>query len=315
MMRLSMFFLTTMLIVTCSASGAQKFSVLESDKVSFDGKKMVFTDGVHLETGQGKISANKAEIAMDGPSKFTEARLAGAVKIHYGDRFTASSDSANISSEGMIILQRDASADYTGFGTLTTDKELTLKINLGKRGELEYVKCSGETILRRDDNENHPNRYIRCNGEVFLDNEKRQLHLVSEAGQQLYFQENQAKIYADTALLEYEVGKDGKFSPTHIALEGNVRLANREGMLLQYVLADRVDMLPQSQEMHFKAFEKKRVLFYDKVNNLQTSAPELRMKRDKVTQKDSFQGVGDVRFNFNEQEFEQLRKRFLPDEK
>jgi len=57
------------------------------------------------------------------------------------------------------------------------------------------------------------------------------------------------------------------------------------------------------------------VLFYDKINNLQVSAPEIKMQRDKQTKKQQFQGIGDVRFHFVEKEYQQLRKRFLLEKK
>jgi hypothetical protein len=57
-----------------------------------------------------------------------------------------------------------------------------------------------------------------------------------------------------------------------------------------------------------------RVLFFDKVNNVQMSAPSLKVRHDSSTQKDSIQGLGDVRFTFIEKELEQLKEHFRLEE-
>jgi hypothetical protein len=77
---------------------------------------------------------------------------------------------------------------------------------------------------------------------------------------------------------------------------------------LEYALADVVEYSPQTKEVQLSALNKGRVLFFDKVNNLQISAPALKIKRDAVTQKDSIQGVGDVRFNFVKHELDKMKK-------
>lgn len=118
--------------------------------------------------------------------------------------------------------------------------------------------------------------------------------------------------YADSVEVAFV---EGKFVPDIVTLVGNVRLINREGSLMQYILADKVVLTCSTYEMHFFATGKYRVLFYDKANNLQMSATELIMKRDKTTKKESMQGIGDVRFRFIGQEFDQIRKRFLLDKK
>jgi len=65
-----------------------------------------------------------------------------------------------------------------------------------------------------------------------------------------------------------------------------------------------------SQEMILKANRNARVLFYDKVNNIQVSADTLKVNRDPHTNKESIKGTGDVRFTFVQQELDQLREQF-----
>lgn len=96
-----------------------------------------------------------------------------------------------------------------------------------------------------------------------------------------------------------------------INLNGNVRLLNKVGALPQYALADHLIYDNNTRQIHLVGTKAKRVLLYDKINDLQVSAPEIKIYRDQMTHKEQFRGVGDVRFQFAEKEFDQIRKRFL----
>ena len=80
------------------------------------------------------------------------------------------------------------------------------------------------------------------------------------------------------------------------------------------MIADKVEYTPQTNEAVFTSHNNlKRVLFYDKANDMEVSATTLKIKRDEATKKETVKGIGDVRFSFVENEFEQLRKRFVID--
>jgi hypothetical protein len=139
-------------------------------------------------------------------------------------------------------------------------------------------------------------------------------------GRQIYFEDPMGKIHADAVQIDYEHG-DQEISPTKIVLSGHVQLLNSfsshsedKNSILQYAIADTVQYFPQTKEMILSATDRKRVLFYDKINNLQVSAPELKIKRDSKVKKDTIQGIGDVRFTFVGHEFEQLCERFCLDD-
>jgi len=136
---------------------------------------------------------------------------------------------------------------------------------------------------------------------------------------QICFQDSRGEIFADKVLLKYDY-PDRKLVPAQLILAGNVKIFNRlpsaesdESIVRQYVLADRVDFYPRTKEMRLKASKNKRVLLYDKENNLEVSAPSLKIIRDRATKKESIQGFGDVRFSLVESEFEQLRRKFSLD--
>ena len=80
--------------------------------------------------------------------------------------------------------------------------------------------------------------------------------------------------------------------------------------LHQYAIADIVEYVPKTMEMSFFSSNNRRVLFFDKVNNIQVSAPALKIKRDAATKKDTIKGMGDVRFSFAENEARTAQKTF-----
>lgn len=77
--------------------------------------------------------------------------------------------------------------------------------------------------------------------------------------------------------------------------------------LQQYAMADHVEYDTKTHMMTLNANKGRRVLFYDQLNHLQVSAPGLKIKRDPKTNKDTIQGVGDVRFTFIKYELEQIK--------
>ena len=62
------------------------------------------------------------------------------------------------------------------------------------------------------------------------------------------------------------------------------------------------------------ANEEQRVLFYDRLNKVQVSAPAVNIRRDGTTGKEAVQGMGDVRFTFADEERSALLENFDLDE-
>jgi len=119
------------------------------------------------------------------------------------------------------------------------------------------------------------------------------------------------EIYADRAQVDYQE-IEGKLEATKVTLFDNVRLVNmgsEEKPAFQYALADEVYYFPQEQVTVLESKQSK-VLFYDKLRDMQLSARTVRAHRDPVTHKESVQGVGDVRFVFGPEELEKIKQRF-----
>lgn len=296
---------------------ANSFSILESEHVHFDEDLMVFEGPLVLESEQGKIQAKKATLKVTntkGKFQFHHAILENDVTIAVGDQFTVRCKNA-IYKDDQLTLYKDIEVDFDERGVLRVSDELQLKRN--SAGVIDTVRCIGTCEYRCEDEEKDIDLMLFCHGEIFLDNQSGNIYLKGEnngEGRQLYLRDHLGKIFSDQAIVNY-VFENGSFSLKTISLNENVRLLNRSGSISQYALADHMTYEHESQQMHFKSDERKRVLFYDKINNLQVSAPEIKMQRDKQTKKEHFQGIGDVRFHFAEKEYQQLRNCFLLEKK
>lgn len=206
-------------------------------------------------------------------------------------------------------------ADRAFFQRLPSDKNaLTVGLLTLSMDEDSTVPCQ-LTTLKGD-------QRIRCPGSLTMDNEKQEIILQSRPGgdeeepNQVSIEDLHGEMHADRITIAYEWDQKN-FSPNKIVLEGRVRLLNQfigrkeaSGAMRHYALADRVDYFPKKQEMVLKCTDGSRVLLFDKVNNVQMSAPSLTILRDAASGKETIRGLGDVRFSFVEKEIEQLNQFF-----
>ena len=223
-----------------------------------------------------------------------------------------------------LTLKEHVEISQKGIGKLQTENEVhVIQESINGHKQLSSIESVSDTALIFIDEDKDLSHTLNCYGQLVIDHKKWQAHLDSPrdaAGvvlknKQVTFQDSRGEIFADRLDIIYELRNHAVF-PEKIILNGNVQVFNHLSpsneettSVLQYGLADCVEYFPEKQEMLFKA-ESGRVLFYDKINNIQVSAPGLKISRNKNTKKPSIEGVGDVRFSFVEQEFEQLRKRF-----
>lgn len=253
------------------------------------------------------IDTIKRQIHFSNP----KGTLSATQESNSPDRLDFSSDTLEWDdSKGIMILREHVALQQKSFGRLTTDNELRLIQDKDKK-ELKEIESNGKTCLKRN------NQELICYGQLHVDHVNLFVTMDSplsengsiEEGKQVFLDDPQGQIYADRVTLKY--GLNGKVVvPEKIILEGHVRMSNSRSEKEQYALADRVDYFLETEEMIFKADEGKRVLFYDHANELQVSAPGLKITRDKTTHKETIKGIGDVRFSFVEKEFEQLREKF-----
>ena len=133
-----------------------------------------------------------------------------------------------------------------------------------------------------------------------------------QGNSQVTYSDSIGAVYADRAQVDYQE-IDGSLHVTKVTLFDNIRLINlgtAENPAYQYALAEVVFYYPQEQLMILEG-NRHHVLFFDKIRDLQLSAPSVRAQRDPVTHKESIQGVGAVRFLFGPEELERIKQRFF----
>ncbi len=227
--------------------------------------------------------------------------------------------------EDLLILHNQVEINYNDLGTLINPYEIRVSRQMieGYK-QVSQIESLGESVFSYQDEKKHENHVLSTYSKFTLDLLHQLAHLESPRDAnnnvlenlQVHFNDATGEIFADEAFIIYkEVNK--KMRPVKLLLKGNVWLLNRTsidkddpGKILQFAMADRVEYDLEAKEILCMADFSKRVLFFDKSNNLQVSAPSVKAKRDLHTQKESIQGMGDVRFSFIEKEFDQLKKRF-----
>lgn len=193
----------------------------------------------------------------------------------------------------------------------------------GKR-TLRLLQCPEDTQMMYDDPEQKTAGKMDCPGPLVINHEAQTITLEGLSAldaegkrkNQVYIQSLMGDLYADRAEISYR-WVDRKIIVETMMLEGNVQLIHRFvgpkqelGAVLHIALADKLECFPQKHDMIFTSDKGKRVLFFDKANNIQMSAPSLKVRHDPLTKKETIQGVGDVRFTFIEKEMEELKHHF-----
>jgi len=224
-----------------------------------------------------------------------------------------------------LTLRENVVIHQNGLGTLVSDKDV--KINQetvdGKK-QLNTILSSGKTVIRYMEQDKEIAHILTCHGQVCVDNKQLKTTMDSPSAMsgkilrenQVSFQDPMGDIFADKLIIDY-INTDNNLKPVKITLEGNVHILNRcsvdaenKSDFIQYAIADSVEYTPQAKEITLKANPNSRVLFLDKVNNLQVSAPALKIRRDETTKKESIQGIGNVRFTFVKKEIEMMSSEF-----
>jgi len=227
--------------------------------------------------------------------------------------------------QSILTLRDHVTIIQNGLGTLTTDDQIQLfQQQINDTKQLRAIESTGKTILVYESSDKKLSHTLTCYGKALVDHEHYKTVMDSPRddqgnvieGKQVFLHDDMGDIYADRVTIYYNIS-DQNFITSKIVLEGHVYILNRGAVdpektkaFLEYAIADTVEYAPQANEIYMSAAGKKRVLFFDRVNNLQVSAPALKIRRDQTTNKDSIQGMGDVRFSFMKREIEEIEKHF-----
>ncbi|HRD54990.1 MAG TPA: LptA/OstA family protein [Parachlamydiaceae bacterium] len=272
------------------------------------------------------LDTAKQNLQFSAPSGFLsiDSKENRKEKIHF------ESDSLNWDNkQNVLTFSGNVAIRQKDYGDLQGSQQVKLHYTEdAKKKKIKQIESLGETILAHIDEDKKLVHTLTAYGKVLVDHVHLKTIIESPRdekgdvieGMQIYFNDILGEIYADSAVLDYQE-KEGTVSIEKLLLEGNVRILNRSSVnpeeseaFLQYALADFVEFFPSSQEMLMSADKtvslNQRVLFYDKANSLQVSAPAVKVRRDAITKRESIQGIGDVRFSLDGQELEKLRSHF-----
>lgn len=221
--------------------------------------------------------------------------------------------------ENRLVLYTDVQVSHPSLGHLQNPDVIHIFRGDGKReGDFEKIISEGKTVLTRDDTQTQRYYTLTCDGRVEMDHNTGIMTFRADdpLASPVHLKDDFGEIFADKAEIIYTPLQGKIKTPEKVILTGNVKIVNKSGAqadsstILHMALADKVELTPQSNEIVFYSKRKNRVLFYDKGNDLQISAPKLKVRRDKRTKKESFEGAGDVRFSFQDREIALLREKF-----
>lgn len=178
---------------------------------------------------------------------------------------------------------------------------------------LKEIRCAGPSVLSHVDLAKKKSYRIVTPGEIVVDNDAKITTLNRSEESQVHYTDLFGEIFADRVTILYEQGDKG-LRIKNILMEGKVFMAHSLPSEIErsYAYADRAEYFPETFEM---VLEGDRVLVFDKINQVEVSAPRIRVRRDQATKKETIQGEGDVRFTLDEKEFQALKNRFKLEEK
>lgn len=214
----------------------------------------------------------------------------------------------------------DVEADELLWQNETLTLTGNVKIRLESKGTLT---TEGPVMIHRDKNKEwdsaeieNESTFIRADGEksftliaskgVKADLKNRRIVFESIPGKPVHMLDDLGEAFGDKLTLVYLNKELDK-----VILEGDVYLSHvlNSEVERSYAKGDRLIYEPKTYETILES-DHGRVFIFDRVNQLEVSAPRIRMKRDPVTRKETVRGEGDVRFHLLDKEFKELKDRF-----
>lgn len=282
-----------------------------------DGTCEVFHgEGDHIEARLIRIDTDEESLFFDQPvgQVYFEEKVGMLDRIEFRADALFWDDRAQ-----QLSLQHNVGLTDIGIGTLYAEREVSVSIvGTDNLHQIERLRTQGPTHLVLEGESPGELRELYCFDGVDIDNKQFLVHMHSPtkngavvAGKQLRYRDKVGEIQADTATIYYQL-VNSDLEVDRIVIEGNVYIVNHASFdpadptpVLQYAIADKVEYFAQDQVMMLSS-QGRRVLFFDKLNNIQVSAPAIRMSRDRLTGKEAVKGLGDVRLRLIGQEMDRL---------
>lgn len=286
---------------------ADLFTRVKADRVFYKNEYMQLKGNVSIEMNKGAVTADQAEISLDK----TEGFLKNNVEIAFNDGSKLNCQSARFEKDSgkvycTVFTEDDAVSFIHADGFKMTSFEMVASFDSfdSNAQKIASIFLKGNVHIVKDGN------WKVAADNALYDHLKKTISIGSDENVKdscVYFRDNRGKIYAKRALINVKSNCCNLYQ--------DVKMINREGPLEQYALADQVLILKNKREARFFSDKTGRVLFYDKVNRLQMSAPKLLIRNGASSDQNEVKGYGNVRFHFNDQEYDRLRQYFLSEDK
>ncbi|MBS0604988.1 MAG: hypothetical protein JSS60_08155 [Verrucomicrobia bacterium] len=219
--------------------------------------------------------------------------------------------------KNLLTLKGNIAIDEAALGTLHAQDELQITHTVVKgKHVLKGIQAQGPTSLNYKDAHNGSHKLISY-GSVHLDRDKLRATIDSPEkdgavplDKQLFYQEEEIAIYADSASLEYSIAGDA-LQPSLLTLKGNIRLFSHDPLKPpRFGTADRLTYSLTTRTLILSANPGKKVLFWDETQGMHLSAPEVHITYDSETKQQNVKGVGTVQFSFTPEEQNKLQQLF-----
>lgn len=254
-----------------------------------------------VEGSQIDLFLDKKEICFQKPKGQIFPPASNEKALYFsGDLMSWKEDSG--------ILRLNSNIKMT-FETARLKNSDEVRLILKDKRTLQTIESVGPTTLSCDGGIT-----LFCMGKTEVDMEKRQVTLnATSKTNQVQYTDPTGNLKADEMILYYSQ-EEGKLVPNKITFKGNVSALNNAsfdkqetGCIERFAVADFVTYIPADKEITLKALPGKKVLFFDKIKNIQISADEIIADKRET---EHIKTKGHVRMVFNEKEVHQIKERF-----
>lgn len=276
-------------------------------KVTHSGRDRIVADKIQIDTVTHQLSFENAsgQFLLMKDDVPTDRVIFKAKEICWHER------------DERLVLTGDVEIKEREMGKVSTDHQMIAKFKRanGQR-ELAYLESPARTTISYNNPEGLGKHRAYCPGRVLIDHCEKVAHLKGQGTEQLHYLDHMGELYANRATLFYRQHEDEP-QLERLQLNGTVRIRNTAPLdpnsnepVLQYALADEAVFIADEHRLRMTSSGDRRVLFFDKFRNVRMSAPGIEIRRDGENQKKTFQGIGDVRFTFAQQEMDEMESVF-----
>ncbi|MES2198592.1 MAG: hypothetical protein V4489_00280 [Chlamydiota bacterium] len=262
----------------------------------------------NIETSFIEIILEKSIICLKDPKGSLPSSLFS--KKQKGQLFFTCKDLNWDHLNGILVLDKEILIQESHFGSLSADHILTIEQNKAEDPTfMKSIHAEGLCTLSHNDSS------LTSQGSLHIDGIKGHLTATSPKKEgktlsedQILYQNNDMRLQADTAFLEYT-------EPLHelssLTFQGNVRIRSLEtAKAARYALADRLVYAPDTKTIILSAHTGKKVLFWDEEQGSTISAKEVHLTQNPLTNKTEIKGIGNMKLTLSADEQTLLKNHF-----